>query len=105
MIERLRKEVPLVPGGRLFLMADQDLQFGGSRDQTSAQYSYILQSGDLAALRLWYPKVVAALRGLPQLTAIDAREGRGAAQEVTPDCRPRPGQAPGHRHGHGHRGC
>ncbi|WP_230960078.1 efflux RND transporter permease subunit, partial [Pseudomonas fluorescens] len=26
VIERLRKEVPLVPGGRLFLMADQDLQ-------------------------------------------------------------------------------
>ncbi|MBX7276453.1 efflux RND transporter permease subunit [Pseudomonas sp. ERGC3:01] len=80
VIERLRKDVPLVPGGRLFLMADQDLQFGGSRDQTSAQYSYILQSGDLAALRLWYPKVVAALRELPELTAIDAREGGGAAQ-------------------------
>ena len=73
VIERLRKEVP-VPGGRLFLMADQDLQFGGGRDQTSAQYSYILQSGDLAALRLWYPKVVAAMRELPELTAIDARE-------------------------------
>ncbi|KTC18686.1 acriflavine resistance protein B [Pseudomonas marginalis ICMP 9505] len=80
VIERLRKDVPLVPGGRLFLMADQDLQFGGSRDQSTAQYSYILQSGDLAALRLWYPKVVAALRALPELTAIDAREGRGAAQ-------------------------
>ncbi|GAA0388132.1 efflux RND transporter permease subunit [Pseudomonas veronii subsp. inensis] len=80
VIERLRKDVPLVPGGRLFLMADQDLQFGGGRDQTSAQYSYILQSGDLAALRLWYPKVVATLRALPELTAIDAREGRGAAQ-------------------------
>ncbi|MGE1156430.1 efflux RND transporter permease subunit [Pseudomonas kitaguniensis] len=80
VIERLRKDVPLVPGGRLFLMADQDLQFGGSRDQSTAQYSYILQSGDLAALRLWYPKVVAALRTLPELTAIDAREGRGAAQ-------------------------
>ncbi len=82
VIERLRKNVPLVPGGRLMLMADQDLQFGGGRDQTSSQYSYILQSGDLAALRLWYPKVVAALRELPELTAIDAREGRGA-QQVT----------------------
>ncbi|WP_248751712.1 efflux RND transporter permease subunit [Pseudomonas sp. MWU15-20650] len=80
VIERLRNDVPLVPGGRLFLMADQDLQFGGSRDQTSAQYSYILQSGDLAALREWYPKVVAAFHSLPELTAIDAREGRGAAQ-------------------------
>ncbi len=45
-----------------------------------AQYSYILQSGDLAALREWYPKVVAAFHSLPELTAIDAREGRGAAQ-------------------------
>ena len=82
VIERLRKNMPLVPGGRLMLMADQDLQFGGGRDQTSSQYSYILQSGDLSALRLWYPKVVAALKALPELTAIDAREGRGA-QQVT----------------------
>ncbi|MFH6567324.1 MULTISPECIES: efflux RND transporter permease subunit [Pseudomonas] len=82
VIERLRENMPKVPGGRLMLMADQDLQFGGGRDQTSSQYSYILQSGDLAQLRIWYPKVVAALKALPELTAIDAREGRGA-QQVT----------------------
>ena len=41
VIERLRKELPKVPGGRLFLMADQDLQLGGGgRDQTSSQYLY-----------------------------------------------------------------
>ncbi|MCE5990073.1 efflux RND transporter permease subunit [Pseudomonas sp. 5FOS] len=83
VIERLRKEMPKVPGGRLFLMADQDLQLGGGgRDQTSSQYLYSLQSGDLAALREWFPKVVAALRTLPQLTAIDARDGAGT-QQVT----------------------
>ncbi|MBP3862639.1 MAG: efflux RND transporter permease subunit, partial [Pseudomonas sp.] len=82
VIERLRENMPKVPGGRLMLMADQDLQFGGGRDQTSSQYSYILQSGDLGELRTWYPKVVAALKALPELTAIDAREGRGA-QQVT----------------------
>ncbi|PAA13679.1 efflux RND transporter permease subunit [Pseudomonas fragi] len=82
VIERLRESMPKVPGGRLMLMADQDLQFGGGRDQTSSQYSYILQSGDLGELRTWYPKVVAALKALPELTAIDAREGRGA-QQVT----------------------
>jgi len=79
-IERLRKEMPKVPGGRLMLMADQDLQFGGAREQSTSQYSYIIQSGDLSALRTWYPKIVAAFRALPELTAIDAREGRGAAQ-------------------------
>ena len=82
VIERLRENMPKVPGGRLMLMADQDLQFGGGRDQSSSQYSYILQSGDLAELRAWYPKVVAAFKALPELTAIDAREGRGA-QQVT----------------------
>ncbi|WP_419736025.1 multidrug efflux RND transporter permease subunit [Pseudomonas sp. COR18] len=80
VIERLRDEMPKVPGARLMLMADQDLQFGGGREQTTAQYSYILQSDDLAALREWYPKVIAAFKGLPELTAIDAREGRGAQQ-------------------------
>ena len=82
VIERLRENMPKVPGGRLMLMADQDLQFGGGREQTSSQYSYILQSGDLNELRTWYPKVVAAFKALPELTAIDAREGRGA-QQVT----------------------
>ncbi len=82
VIERLRKEIPLVPGGRLMLMADQDLQFGGGREQTTSQYSYILQSGDLASLRQWYPKVAAAFRALPELTAIDARDG-GGAQQIT----------------------
>ncbi|MGX1022274.1 multidrug efflux pump [Pseudomonas sp. Y3 TE3536] len=81
VIERLRKEMPKVPGGRLFLMADQDLQLGGGgRDQTSSQYLYTLQSGDLAALREWFPKVVAAVRALPELTAIDARDGAGTPQ-------------------------
>ncbi|MGE7989895.1 efflux RND transporter permease subunit [Pseudomonas sp. NPDC089554] len=83
VIERLRKEMPKVPGGRLFLMADQDLQIGNAgRDQSSSQYQYILQSGDLLALREWYPKVLAAMRALPELTAIDGRDGAGT-QQVT----------------------
>ncbi|MBX8496635.1 efflux RND transporter permease subunit [Pseudomonas cichorii] len=82
VVERLRKNLPHVPGGRLFLAPDQDLQLGGGREQASSQYQYILQSGDLPSLREWYPKVVAALKALPELTAIDAREGRGA-QQVT----------------------
>ncbi|MFA0996398.1 MULTISPECIES: multidrug efflux RND transporter permease subunit [Pseudomonas syringae group] len=82
VVERLRKNMPHVPGGRLFLAPDQDLQLGGGREQTSSQYQYIVQSADLASLRQWYPKIVAALKSIPELTAIDAREGRGA-QQVT----------------------
>ncbi|WP_259639896.1 efflux RND transporter permease subunit, partial [Pseudomonas syringae] len=82
VVERLRKNMPHVPGGRLFLAPDQDLQLGGGREQTSSQYQYIVQSADLGSLRLWYPKIVAALKSVPELIAIDAREGRGA-QQVT----------------------
>ncbi|QEY62753.1 multidrug efflux RND transporter permease subunit [Metapseudomonas lalkuanensis] len=82
VIERLRAELPKVPGGRLMLMADQDLQFGGGREQRSSQYEYVLQSGELSDLRTWAPKVTAALKALPELTAIDANEGEGA-QQVT----------------------
>ena len=80
VIERIRKNVPKIPGGRLFLMADQDLQFGGARDNSSSQYQYIIQSDDLAALREWYPKIVAGFRTLSEITSIDAREGAGTAQ-------------------------
>lgn len=82
VIERLRASLPKVPGGRLMLMADQDLQFGGGREQRSSQYEYVLQSGELTDLRTWGPKVTAALKSLPELTAIDANEGEGA-QQVT----------------------
>ncbi|MFF7710026.1 efflux RND transporter permease subunit [Pseudomonas sp. NPDC007930] len=80
VIQRINKNAPKIPGGRLFLFADQDLQFGGARDNNASQYSYTVQSDDLATLRAWYPKVVAGFHGVKEITSIDAREGRGAAQ-------------------------
>lgn len=79
VVERIRRQQPHVPGGRMFLMPDQDLQLGGGR-QSSSQYSYRLMSDNLAALRLWLPQVVRTLKALPELTSIDAKEGEGAQQ-------------------------
>ncbi len=79
VIERIRRNQPKVPGGRMFLMADQDLQFGGGR-QSSSAYSYSLLAGDLDDLRTWTPRVIAALKALPELTSIDANDGEGAQQ-------------------------
>lgn len=79
VINRLRKEVPKVPGGRMFLMPDQDLQFGG-REGRSSENEYLLLSDDLDALRQWLPRVREALRALPELTDIDAKENEGAQQ-------------------------
>ncbi|RRV16900.1 efflux RND transporter permease subunit [Pseudomonas saudiphocaensis] len=79
VIERIRANQPKVPGGRMFLMADQDLQFGGGR-QSSSAYSYNLLASDLADLRTWTPLVTRALMALPELTSIDANDGEGAQQ-------------------------
>ncbi|WP_027910915.1 multidrug efflux RND transporter permease subunit [Pseudomonas sp. URMO17WK12:I4] len=79
VIDRLRKEVPKIPGGRMFLMPDQDLQVGG-RQGRSSENEYMLMSDDLDALREWLPKVREALRALPELTDIDATEDGGAPQ-------------------------
>ncbi|WP_339490769.1 efflux RND transporter permease subunit [Pseudomonas sp. EL_65y_Pfl2_R95] len=79
VINRLRRDVPKVAGGRLFLMPDQDLQIGG-RQGRSSENEYMLLSGDLDQLRQWLPKVREALRALPELTDIDAKENEGAQQ-------------------------
>ena len=79
VIERIRSTQPKVPGGRMFLMADQDLQFGGGR-QSSSAYAYTLLASDLADLRTWVPRVTQALSALPELTSIDANDGEGAQQ-------------------------
>ncbi|MCQ4347142.1 efflux RND transporter permease subunit [Pseudomonas stutzeri] len=77
--DRLRRSLPQVPGARLFLMPDQDLRFGG-REGGSSQYEYVLLASELDDLRTWLPKVRDALKALPELTDIDAKEGEGAQQ-------------------------
>lgn len=79
VVNRLRKQIPKIPGSRLFLMPQQDLWLGG-REGGNTQHEYVLLASDLADLKIWQPKVRDALRQLPELTDIDANEGRGAQQ-------------------------
>ncbi|WP_373388238.1 efflux RND transporter permease subunit [Pseudomonas alcaligenes] len=79
VIDRLRENLPKVPGARLMLMADQDLQFGG-RQGRSSENEYVLLASELELLRQWLPRVRDALAALPELTDIDANEGEGAQQ-------------------------
>ncbi|WP_410012243.1 efflux RND transporter permease subunit [Sodalis sp. C49] len=67
------------PGVQLFLMPAQDLHIGGR--SANALYQYSLQADDLDTLRLWTPKVKAALEKIPQLTGVDADSQTGG-QEV-----------------------
>ena len=77
--ERLRRSLPKVPGGQLFLMPDQDLRFG-AREGGSSSYEYVLLASELEALKEWQPKVRDAFKSLPALTDVDAREGAGTQQ-------------------------
>jgi multidrug efflux pump len=79
VIERIRKNAPKTPGARMFLMPSQDLQIGG-RQGRSSDNEYVLLANDLDDLRTWLPRVRTALAALPEITDIDANEGKGAQQ-------------------------
>ena len=76
---RLSGKTRNVPGVELFLMAAQDLHIGGR--SANASYQYSLQADDLDTLRIWTPKVKAALEQIPLLTSIDSDSQTGG-QEV-----------------------
>ncbi|WP_158783975.1 multidrug efflux RND transporter permease subunit [Pantoea sp. BAV 3049] len=76
---RLSGKAMNVPGVQLFLMAAQDIHIGGR--SANASYQYSLQADDLDTLRIWTPKVKAALEAIPQLTSVDSDSQTGG-QEV-----------------------
>src|ERR1700726_1152440 len=59
VIARLRPKLAQVPGGRLILVAVQDIRAGGR--QSSANYQYTLQSDNTDDLFTWTPRLVQAL--------------------------------------------
>ncbi|MDE2259175.1 MAG: efflux RND transporter permease subunit, partial [Betaproteobacteria bacterium] len=69
VIARLRKKLAQVAGASLYFQVVQDLRFGGRLG--NAQYQYTLQGNDLEELRLWGPKILAALSKLPELADVN----------------------------------
>ena len=65
IIARLRGQVDKVEGARLFLQAAQDVRIGGRASRT--QFQYTLQGADIEQLNEWAPKILAKLKGLPEL--------------------------------------
>jgi multidrug efflux pump len=75
VVARLRKATSVVPGVRAFTMAMQDIRMG-SRSSKS-MYQYTLQGPDLAELNEAAPRVLAALRGLPELRDVNSDQQSG----------------------------
>jgi multidrug efflux pump len=59
----------------VFLTPAEDIRVGGR--SANAAYQFSLQADDLDLLRVWEPKVEAALRALPELTGIDSDSQTG----------------------------
>jgi multidrug efflux pump subunit AcrB len=78
VIARLRKKVAQVSGITLFLQSNQDIRVGGRISK--AQYQYALQSGDLAELNEWTPKLLTELRKLPQLKDVTSDQQTSGLQ-------------------------
>jgi multidrug efflux pump len=70
IITRLRPKLARVPGATLYLQAMQDIRLGGRI--SNAQYQFTLQADSLDDLSAWAPKVLGALRGLPQLRDVSS---------------------------------
>ncbi|MHB8354801.1 MAG: efflux RND transporter permease subunit, partial [Burkholderiales bacterium] len=84
VIARLRRKLSQVAGANLYFQVVQDLRFGGRLG--NAQYQYTLQGNDLEQLRLWAPKILAALSKLPELTDVNTdQQDKGLDAYLTYD--------------------
>jgi len=84
IIRRLRSETAGVAGITLYMQPVQDLTLDNTITRT--QYQFTLESADAAALSMWTPKLVAALRQQPELAdVVSNQEDNGLAAYVTID--------------------
>jgi multidrug efflux pump len=78
VIGRLRGKLAVVPGGRLFLQAVQDIRVGGR--QSNAQYQFTLQADSSADLYEWAPKLTTALQARKELTDVNSDQQQKGLQ-------------------------
>ncbi|MGY8668817.1 multidrug efflux RND transporter permease subunit [Bradyrhizobium sp. UFLA05-109] len=65
IIARLRPKLAKIEGARLYMQASQDVRLGGRATRT--QFEFTLQDANLTELNAWAPKILEAMKTLPQL--------------------------------------
>jgi multidrug efflux pump len=78
IIEHLGKKLSGIAGANLFLQAGQDIRMGGR--PSNAQYQFTLQDADLQEMYEWGPKILAALRRIPQLMQVNSDLQQGGLE-------------------------
>jgi hydrophobe/amphiphile efflux-1 (HAE1) family protein/NodT family efflux transporter outer membrane factor (OMF) lipoprotein len=70
VLDRTQERVARLPGIQLHLQARQDLTIGARITRT--QFAYTLSDANLQELQDWAPRILTALRTLPQLRDVEA---------------------------------
>ncbi len=84
IVNRLRGKLSAVPGARLFLQANQDIQIGGRG--SAAQYQYTLSDENLQELNTWAPQLEARAKTLPELKDVSTdQQDQGLAANLVID--------------------
>ena len=84
ILERMSNKAAQVDGIQLYLQPVQDLQIDSRQSRT--QYQYTLEDADPSELQTWGPKVLDALRKLPQLRDVASdQESTGLQLALTID--------------------
>jgi multidrug efflux pump len=78
VIDRLRRNLGVVPGIRLFMFAAQDLRAGGR--QSDSNYQYTLSSTDLDMLQKWAPLVAKRMETVEGITDVSSDRDPGGLQ-------------------------
>ena len=84
VIDRLRPQLAKITGINTFLRPGLTITVGGR--QSKAQFQFTLSSESLDELRVWVPKLMDALKALPDITDITSDQDKSATQvEVVVD--------------------
>jgi len=95
VVARLRTQLAGEPGANLILNAVQDIRVGGRASRATFQYT--LRADDLAALRVWDPRIREALAQLPELVDVDTdwqNKGHSTFIDIDRDAAARLGVTP-----------
>lgn len=84
VVDRLRRSLAPLGGASLIMQPVQDLRIGGR--MSSSQYQYTLRADTLAGLNEWGPKLLTAMRALPDVVDVRSdQQNRGLQAVLTID--------------------
>jgi multidrug efflux pump len=84
VVNRLRGKLLSVPGARMFLQSQQDIQIGGRG--SAAQYQYTLSDPNVEELNTWAPRLEARARAIPELRDVSTdQQDQGLSETLVID--------------------